>query len=145
MAGEFLPPDADMWDGWPQIAFDLWDKPGIHIVGLCTGPIRDVGSRGAEVEQGVGGEHTIFPRPVQTQYVMVLKDGVPRMEVYDRTQHGPIGDIRLMETTPPELLEQLYGDGGTQKIPQGQTFANTRKGGASHTRWGPRHHPKPRR
>lgn len=133
-----------MRDGLPQIPSEWWDEKGIHIVGRCEGPIRNVANRGTSVQRG-SGEATIFPVPVQTQFVMVVEDGTLRMEAFDPERHGGWDDIPLMETSPPELLEQLFGDSGTEEISEGQQFSGVRKSFASREHWPARHHPKPRR
>lgn len=133
-----------MEDGFPQVTKNLWGEPGMHIVGMCTGPMRNVAERGATIALPHAGE-TIFPAPVQTQFVLVLEDGAIRMEEYDPERHGKIDDVPKMEAPPEVLLEQLYGDSGTKEISEGQQFSNERKKGASQKHWRADYHPPVRR
>lgn len=132
-----------MQDGWPPVDPELWDEPGMHIVGMCTGPMRNIAERGATIALPHAGE-TIFPAPVQTQFVLVLEDGALRMEAYNPDRHGKIDDIPKMKTPPPILQEQLFGDSGTEEVSEGQQFGNERRKGASRKHWPPRFCPPAR-
>ena len=141
---EVDPATLEMQDGWPQIDPKLWDEPGAHVIGLCTGPMRDVAKRGATIALPHAGE-TVFPAPVATQFVLILEDGVLQTEKYDPDRHGPIDDIAKMEVTPPELQEQLFGHSGDREVSEGQQFRNVRKAGASRKHWPPGYQPPVRR
>ena len=130
-----------MQSDWPQIPPEWWDESGAHIIGLCTGPVRESRHHGHRVQRGTGGDDVIFPVPRQTQFVLVFEDGVLYAEEFDPGRHGEIGDIPRMETSPPGLLEQLYGEGGTEEIGIGQQFNCVRKTGCSRTHWPVTRHP----
>ncbi|MBI5449109.1 hypothetical protein HY948_02215 [Candidatus Gottesmanbacteria bacterium] len=129
----------NMLDGIPQIPVEWWDEPGMHIVGRCEGPTRDVASHGATVIHG----HTevIFSATVQTQFVLIVEDGIPRIEAYKSESHGTWQDIPVMEISPAQLQEQLEQFGGDEEVSTGQQFSNVRKDGASRKHWPPNHHP----
>lgn len=129
-----------MQDGWPQISKELWGEQGMHVIGLCTGSIRNVAERGATISLPHAGE-TVFPASVQTQLALVLEDGMLRMEVYDPDRHGKIDDIPKMETTPAELEDQLFGNSGDREVSEGQQFGNERRKGASRKHWRANYHP----
>lgn len=135
--------DQEMRNGWLQIPPELWDQPGTHIVGLCVGPTRESQVHGVAVHRGVSEDTTIFSRPERTEFVLVLKDGNLSMQAYDPKIHGELQVIPLMETPPAALLEQLYGDSGTQERSEGQQFNDERKKGASRGHRESNHHPKP--
>lgn len=133
-----------MQDGLPPVAEEFWDKPGAQIRGRSVGKIRNVADKGVTIERPIG-DTTVFPAPVQTQFVLVLEDGAIRMEEYDPERHGKIDDVPKMEVPPEVLLEQLYGDSGTKEISEGQQFSNERKKGASQKHWRADYHPPVRR
>ncbi len=134
----------EMEDGWPPVDPKLRDEPGAQIRGRSVGRIRNVAKKGATIELP-DGDVVEFPAPVQPQVVVKVENGVLLAERYDLKLHREAMDIPLMETTPVELQEQLFGDSGTQEVSEGQQFSNVRKAGASRKHWLPRHHPPVRR
>lgn len=124
----------DMLDGWPQVAPELWDKEGALKRGISEGDIRNVKKRGATVETP-NGEKIIVPAPVQTQIVVYLEQGEIETDPYNLKIHGELMDIPLMQTTPAELEEQLFADGGDRMVTGGQQLSNKRKEGVSRKNW----------
>lgn len=124
----------DMLDGWPQVLSELRDEEGAQIRGMSVGKVQNVARKGATIKRG-NGQETVFPSPVQPQIVVMLEKGVLLTEGYDLTIHREAMDIPEMQTTPAELQEQLFADGGDQMVTGGQRLRNQRKEGVSHKKW----------
>ena len=124
----------NMQDGWPQIDPELWGEEGSLRSGISVGEIRNVAKRGA-IRPLASGEEIIFPAPVQTQIVVYLEQGVLGVSEYDLATHGELMDILPMETTPAELQEHLFADGGDRMVTGGQELSNLRKRRVSHKKW----------
>ncbi|MBI5621086.1 hypothetical protein HY949_04850 [Candidatus Gottesmanbacteria bacterium] len=135
----------EMQKGWQQVDPALRDRSGAQISGKTLGKILESVTDGIPVEKGLDGTIDIFRLPKQTQFVILVKDGVERVEAYDPALHGPLQDIRLMDTTPSQLLDQLQQSDDKAEVPASQQFASVRKGGASRTRWLSDDHPKPKK
>lgn len=124
----------DMQDGWPQVDPELWDEEGALKRGISVGGIRNVAKKGATIALASGKE-TVFPAPMQSQIVVDLEQGVLGTDPYNLNVHGEVMDIPLIQTTPAELEEQLFADGGDRMVTEGQKLRNLRKEGTSHKKW----------
>lgn len=133
----------EMQKGWPQVDPELRDQSGAQISGKTEGDIRESAAQGIPIERGLEGTIGIFRIPKQTEFVMEIEDGVQRIVRYDPARHGPLQDIRQMQTSPSELFNQIQQSDDREEIPASQQFSNVRKAGGSRTHWLSNDHPNP--
>lgn len=124
MAGEFLPVDADMKDGWTQVAKDQWDV--LPIIGqvLAVGQVRErkIGS----LEHG--GKTVPVRQPARVEIVGALNERTGKMVF-----HPASNDDQIYPSDLPEVSLEEAGTFDTAKVRR--SLSTARGHGAARAHW----------